>query len=114
MATEHELAMAKRAREAQRRVLRRMEHSGERALADCVVAKIDDINVKQAASGEKRPVDEHRVITDMGGFPIDNSELHMYGIDPAVLYVLNDEEATEPMGKFYGFDDGSIIMVKFE
>lgn len=112
MFTQQALATAKRAREAQRRIFTDMERSGEQPLADRVIARIDDMKVKHLASGAQEPLDERRIISDMGGFAIEKDELYMYGVDPAVLYVLNDEESTEPQGEFYGFDDGSIIYVE--
>lgn len=111
MITERELSQARRAREAHRQTLNAIESRGQQSLADKAVAEIDDLKVSHLSSGVSGEFDEHEAMNKLGGRPIANEDLISYGIDPGVLYLLNDEEDPEPRGSFYGFDDGSIAIV---
>ena len=111
MITQQSLNMAKRAREAHRRVHEDFERHGQQSMADKAVAKIDDMKLKHLAAGEKEPFEENKAIVSLGGIPIEKDELINHGLDPAVLYILNDEESMEPLGTYYSFDDGSLAFV---
>ena len=110
MSVEQIMARAKRAREAYRQMVRDLEARGEQTLAKQAESAMDKIRVESLAAATDTPK-EVEVVERFGGVLIAKEDLPDYGIDPAVLYLMNEESSYDPPGDFYGFPDGSIVLL---
>lgn len=111
MSVEQVMARAKRAREAYRRMVRDLEARGETTIAKKAQAAMDQIKLDGLIKEQSAP-NERDVVERFGGVQIAKEDLPDYGVDPAVLYIMNDEQGFEPPGDFYGFPDGSMVLLK--
>ena len=111
MSVEQVMARAKRAREAYRRMVQDLEARGEQTLAKQAETAMDRIRVEALANPADLPK-EVEVVERFGGVLIAKEDLPDYGIDPAVLYLMNDEQSYDPPGTFYGFPDGSMVLLE--
>jgi len=111
MSVEQIMERAKRARQAYRRMVRDLDARGEVTLAKKAIAAMDKMKLEGFAKGTHSP-QEHDVVEHFGGVMIAKEDLPNYGLDPAVMYIMNEEQGYEPKGKFYGFPDGSLVMLK--
>ena len=110
MSVEQIMARAKRAREAYRQMVRDLEARGETTLAKKAMMAADEIKLESLAKNVQPPkkVD---IVERFGGVLIANEDLPDYGIDPGVLYLMNEEQGTDIPGDFYGFPDGSMVLL---
>ena len=111
MSVEQIMARAKRAREAYRRMVKDLESRGEQTLAKQAEIAMDQIKV-EALAKSLEVVSEVDVVERFGGVLISKDDLPDYGIDPAVLYLMNDEQGFDVPGNFYGFPDGSMVLLE--
>ncbi len=111
MTVEQVMAKSKRARDAHRKLMLDMAARGEMTMAGRVMANVDKLTLEATLSNSEE-LDVTKYIVEAGGIALKREELPDYGIDPAVLYLMNEEESFDPPGTFYGFDDGSIVLLE--
>lgn len=111
MSVEQIMARAKRAREAYRRMVKDLEARGEVTIARQAQDAMDAIKL-DSITKQAEPPSEKDVVSRYGGVLIAKEDLPDYGIDPAVLYLMNDEQGFDPPGDFYGFPDGSMVLIE--
>ena len=113
MSVEQVMARAKRAREAYRRMVQDLEARGETTIARKAQDAMDAIKVEGLVSSDfDSTPSEKEVISRYGGVLIAKEDLPDYGIDPAVLYLMNDQQGFDSPGDFYGFPDGSMVLIE--
>lgn len=111
MSVEQIMARAKRAREAYRRMVRDLEARGETTMARKAMAAIDEIRLESLAKNV-RPPKKVDIVERLGGVLIAKEDLPDYGIDPGVLYLMNEEQGKDVPKEFYGFPDGSMVLLQ--
>lgn len=111
MSVEQIMHKAKRAREAYRRMVRDLEARGEVTMAKKAQMAMDQIKL-ESLTKNANPPKKADIVELLGGVQIANEDLPDYGIDPRVLYLMNEEQGVEVPGNFYGFPDGSMVLLK--
>lgn len=105
--------LARRSRDANRRLMAGVRETGRQTMADQVLERSGEEALRHAVADAppagETPLD--MLALQMGGLLVGEDEYFDYGLEPAVFYLMNDEESTEAPGRFYSFSDGSLLMV---